>query len=65
MASSELLPLLLTSSIAILGDVMIEDPVVSATLKVESLWVGGLIRDLRILRLDKRENLKKLKSFFS
>ena len=65
MASSELLPLLLTSSIAILGDVMIEDPVVSATLKVESLWVGGLIRDLRILRLDKRENLKKLNYFFS
>ena len=65
MASSELLPLLLTSSIAILGDVMIEDPVVSPTLKVESLWVGGLIRDLRILRLDKRENLKKLNYFFS
>ena len=40
--------------IAILGDVvMIEEPVVSATLKVESLWVGGLIRDLRILRLEK------------
>ena len=54
MASSELLPLLLTSSIAILGEVvMIEDPVVSATLKVESLWVGGLMRDLRMLRLEK------------
>ena len=50
MASSELLPLLFTSSIAILGEVMTE-PVVSATLKVESLFDGGLIRDLRILRL--------------
>ena len=53
-STSELLPLLLTSSIAILGEVvMIEDPVVSATLKVESLWVGGLMRDLRMLRLEK------------
>ena len=50
MASSEILPLLLTSSMAIFGEVIME-PVVSATLRVESLFDGGLMRDLRILRL--------------
>ena len=50
MASSELLPLLLTSSIAMFGEV-ISEVVVLATLSVESLISGGLIRDLRMLRL--------------
>ena len=50
MASSELLPLLLTSSIAMLGEVNSE-AVVFATLSVDSLCIGGLIRDRLILRL--------------